>query len=176
MTKLMKATKIVPTMIQRNTQEHKRLQTQMPTFNGQKKRYNEFEHLLLNYIRPFRQNITQEERLQFFTSLLREDAIEFLQTIRVTPDIPTYHSGRSSRCSVKKTLEITSRKYRDTNEINSNMTTSTNLFLISSKSSSRQQNKQLNSKTIEKVNAFFFGKLPIATVNFDLICTFLLAA
>ena len=44
MTQLMNAITNVPKMIQTNTQKHKLLQTQMPTFKGQKKRSNEFEH------------------------------------------------------------------------------------------------------------------------------------
>ena len=67
-------------------QKHKLLQTQVPTCKGQRERYSELEHLLLNHIRPFQNKITEEEKLQFFTSLLREDAVEFWQTIRVTPD------------------------------------------------------------------------------------------
>ena len=86
MTQLMNVTTYVPSMIQRNIYQHKMLQTRRPTFKGQKERYNEFEHLLLNHIRPFQNKITDEENFIFFTSLLREDAVEIWQTIRVTPD------------------------------------------------------------------------------------------
>ena len=45
-----------------------------------------FEHLLFNHLRPFQNKIAEEEKLQFFTSLLKENAIKFWQTIRVNPD------------------------------------------------------------------------------------------
>ena len=77
-THLMKAITNVPTIIQRNTQKHKLLQTEVTILERQKERYNEFEHLLLNHIHPVQNNkITEQEKLQFFKSLLREDASEF---------------------------------------------------------------------------------------------------
>ena len=86
LTQLMNAIKNVPTVVQGNAQKYKRLQTQVPTFKRQKERYNEFEHLLLNHIHPFQNKITEEEKIQFFGSFLREDTIGFGQTNRVTPD------------------------------------------------------------------------------------------
>ena len=83
MTQLINAITNVPTMIQRNTQKHKLLQTQMSTWKGQRQSYNEFEYLLLNQTRPFRNKITEEEKLHFFTSHLH-DANEFWRTVRVT--------------------------------------------------------------------------------------------
>ena len=47
---------------------------------------NEFEHLPLNHIRRLQNKITEEEKLQFFTSLSNEDAIDFWQTVWVTSD------------------------------------------------------------------------------------------
>ena len=43
MTQFVNAITNVPTLIQRKTHKHKLLQTQIPTFKGLKKRYNEFE-------------------------------------------------------------------------------------------------------------------------------------
>ena len=71
----------VPTLLWRNTQKHKLLQNQGPTFKGQKERYNEFEHLVLNHIRPFQKKLTEAEKPQFFSKILQEDAIQFWQTI-----------------------------------------------------------------------------------------------
>ena len=57
---------------------------------------------------------------------------------------PTPHSERSYKCSVKKTLEMTSKRYRDTDGISSNITHSANICLISSsKTLSRQRNKNM---------------------------------
>ena len=115
---LMDAITNVPTRIQKNTWKQKLLQTQVPNIRGQKRRYNEFRHLLLNHRRPFQNEITEKEQLHIFTSFLREDAVEFWQTIR--PQTP--HSERSSRCSEKNTLEMTLNKHGDTNGISSKMT------------------------------------------------------
>ena len=71
MTQFMIAITIVPTMNQRNTPKHKRLQTNVPTFKGQKKRYSEIEFLLLNRMQPFQNKITEKEKIQFILSLLR---------------------------------------------------------------------------------------------------------
>ena len=86
MTHTMNAITNVPTVIQRNTQKNEQSQNAVPRLKRQKKRYNEFEQLLLNHIRAFQNKITEEEQLQSSTSFPREDAIEFWQTIWLTPN------------------------------------------------------------------------------------------
>ena len=39
------------------------LQTQVPLFKGNRDKYNEFEHLLLNHIRPHAHKLTEEQKL-----------------------------------------------------------------------------------------------------------------
>ena len=81
-TQLMNVTTNVPSMIQKSTQKHKLLQAQVPAFKGQKERYDEVEQLLLNPLTPFQHKDEEDKKLHSFSRLLREDAIEFGQTIR----------------------------------------------------------------------------------------------
>ena len=45
----------------------------------------EFEHLLLNHLSPLANKITEENKLHFFQSLLRDAAIEYWHLIQITP-------------------------------------------------------------------------------------------
>ena len=62
----------------------RKLQTHVPNFRGTKDKYNEFEHLLLNHFRPIANKITEEDKIHFFQSLLRDEAIDFWQTITIS--------------------------------------------------------------------------------------------
>ena len=62
----------------------KLLQIHVPNFRGIKDKYNEFEHLLLNHFRPIANKITEEDKIHFFQSLLRGEAIDFWQTITIS--------------------------------------------------------------------------------------------
>ena len=62
------------------------LQTQVPLFKGNRDKYNEFEHLLLNHLRPHAHKLTEEQKHNYFQSLLRDDAIEFWQTLTITTE------------------------------------------------------------------------------------------
>ena len=55
----------------------------MPTFCGLKDIFNDFEHLLLNHFRPFVNTIT-ENKISFIQSLLREEAIEYGPSRKLT--------------------------------------------------------------------------------------------
>ena len=76
-----------------NLQHPKILQTQVPLFRGNHEKYNEFEHLLLNHLRPHQQKLSEEQKLTFFQSLLRDDAIEFWQSLkkRLKQHSPKYY-------------------------------------------------------------------------------------
>ena len=50
------------------------LQTQVPLFCGNREKYNEFEHLLKNHLRPHMNKLTEEQKLNYFQSLLRDVA------------------------------------------------------------------------------------------------------
>ena len=62
------------------------LQTQVPLFKGVREKDNEFEHLLLNHLRPHVHKQKEEQKLNFFQSLLIDDAIEFWQTLTITTE------------------------------------------------------------------------------------------
>ena len=68
------------------TQGSRVLQTHVPIFKGSPDKYNEFEHLLINYLQPHQSNMTQKAQLQFFQSLLRDAAIDFWQSLNITDD------------------------------------------------------------------------------------------
>ena len=63
------------------------LQTQVPLFKGARETYNKFEYLLLNHLRPHAHKLTEEQKLNDFQSLLRDDVIEFWQTLTNTTEI-----------------------------------------------------------------------------------------
>ena len=65
-------------------QHSKILQTQVPLFRGNREKYNEFEHLLLNHLRPHQHKLSEEQKLTYFQSLLRDDAIAFWQSLKMT--------------------------------------------------------------------------------------------
>ena len=50
--------------------------SQVPTFRGNKDRFNDFEHLLHNHLWAFSKRITKETKLRYFQSLLHKDTIE----------------------------------------------------------------------------------------------------
>ena len=74
-TALLKAIQDLPRKLQKTNT--KLLQTHVPNFRGYKDKYNEFEHLLLNHFRPIANKITEEDKIHFFQSLLRDEAIDF---------------------------------------------------------------------------------------------------
>ena len=68
------------------------LQTQVPLFRGNRDKYNEFEHLLKNHLRPHMNKLTEKQKLNYFQSLLQDEAIEFWQTLKITTET-TLHDG-----------------------------------------------------------------------------------
>ena len=83
--RLLNAIETIPQRIKSTTTNTKLLQTHVPNFRGQKDKFVEFEHLLLNHLSPLANKITEEGKLHFFQSLLRDDAIEYWQSIQITP-------------------------------------------------------------------------------------------
>ena len=75
--RLLNAIETIPQRIKNATTNTKLLQTQVPIFRGQKDKFVEFEHLLLNHLSPLANKITEENKLHFFQSLLRDEAIEY---------------------------------------------------------------------------------------------------
>ena len=61
----------------------KLLQTQVSPFRGNREKQNEFEHLLKNHLRPHMNRLTEDQKLNYCQSLLRDEAIEFWQTLKI---------------------------------------------------------------------------------------------
>ena len=83
--RLLNAIETIPQRIKSSTTNTKLLQTHIPNFRGQKDKFVEFEHLLLNHLSPLANKITEENKLHFFQSLLRNEVIEDWQAIQITP-------------------------------------------------------------------------------------------
>ena len=49
-------------------QHPKILQTQVPLFRGNREKYNEFEHLLLDHLRAHQHKLSEEQKLTYFFS------------------------------------------------------------------------------------------------------------
>ena len=82
---ILNAIETLPQRIKGSTTNTKLLQTHVPNFRGQKDKFVEFEHLLLNHLSPLANKITEETKLHFFQSFLRDEAIEYWQSIQITP-------------------------------------------------------------------------------------------
>ena len=83
--RLSHAIETIPQRIKNTTTNTKVLQTHVPNFRGQKDKFVEFERLLLNHLSPLANRIPEENKLHFFQSLLRDEAIEYLQSIQIIP-------------------------------------------------------------------------------------------
>ena len=73
--RLLHAIETISQRIKNTNTNTKLLQTHVPNFRGQKDNFVEFEHLLLNHLSPLANKITEENKLHFFQSLLRDEAI-----------------------------------------------------------------------------------------------------
>ena len=83
--RLLHAIETIPQRIKNTNTNTKLLQTHVPNFRGQKDKFVDFEHLLLNHLSPLANKITEENKLHFFQSPLRDEAIEYWQSIQITP-------------------------------------------------------------------------------------------
>ena len=83
MNQVLSAMNSLPTILQRDFTHTTVLHTQLPNFRGSKDKFTDFEHLLLNHLRPHQHRMTEENKLHYFQSLLRDEAIEFWQTLRI---------------------------------------------------------------------------------------------
>ena len=82
--RLLNAIETIPQPIKSTTTNTKLLQTHVRNFRGQKDNFVEFEHLHLNHLSPLANKTTEENKLHFFQSLLRDEAIEYWQSIQIT--------------------------------------------------------------------------------------------
>ena len=64
----------LPRQLHTSQAKTKLLKTQVSVFEGQKEKYNDFENLLLKHITPFQNRLSEEKKLHFFFSQLRDAA------------------------------------------------------------------------------------------------------
>ena len=82
--RLLTAIETIPQRFKNTTTNTKLLQTHVLTFRGQRDKLVEFEHLLLNHLSPLANKITEENKFHPFQSLLRDETIEYWQSIQIT--------------------------------------------------------------------------------------------
>ena len=153
---LLSAINQIPQRIQKTNT--KLLQTHVPNFKGQREKYNEFEHLLLNHIKPVANKISEEEKIHFFQSLLREEAIEFWQTIPITTTTTLAHILDIFRKEFAKEdmKEVARYKWNEAKYDPSNETFSD--FLKNLKKTAKQA---FGADADHCIRMFLFGKLPV---------------
>ena len=105
----------LPAILQRDVTQTKVQHTQVPNFIGSKDEINEFKHFLLNQLQPDRHRINEETKLHYFQNILRDEASESWQTLRINSKPPL---ETSSSYSGKNLLGKISKKSSDTSETN----------------------------------------------------------
>ena len=138
------------------------LHTQVPLFRGNRKKYNEFEHLLLNHLRPHQHKLSEEQKLTYFQSLLRDDAIEFWQSLKMTSkttlaQVLRYFKKEYAKEDLK---EVAKYKF---DQMRYNPTAETfNDFLNKYKKVAKQA---FGDKSSDITETFLFAKLPVQMQN-----------
>ena len=156
--RLLNAIETIPQRIKSTTTNTKLLQTHVPNFRGQKDKFVEFEHLLLNHLSPLANKITEENKLHFFQSLLRDEAIEYWQSIQITPlttlkDVLDLFRKEFAKEDLKEVARYKwdQARYDPTTETFSD-------FLKNLKKTAKQA---FGDDAYKIIKMFLFGKLPV---------------
>ena len=156
--RLLNAIETNPQRIKSTTTNTKLLQTHVPNFRGQKDKFVEFEHLLLNHLSPLANKITEENKLHFFQSLLRDEAIEYWQSIQITPlttlkDVLDQFRKEFAKEDLKEVARYKwdQARYDPTTETFSD-------FLRNLKKTAKQA---FGDEADKIIKMFLFGKLPV---------------
>ena len=143
-------------------QHPKILHTQVPLFRGNREKYNEFEHLLLNHLRPHQHKLSEEQKLTYFQSLLRDDAIEFWQSLKMTSQttlaqVLRYFKNKYAKEDLKEVAKykLDQMRYDPTAE-------TFNDFLNKYKKVAKQA---FGDKSSDITETFLFAKLPVQMQN-----------
>ena len=142
--------------------QSKSLQPQISLFKGVREKYNEFEHLLLNHLRPHAHKLTKEPKLNYFQSLLRDDAIKFWQTLTITTKTTLEYilAAFKKEYAKEELTEVSNFKF---DQLRYDPTTkSFSTFLANFKKVAKQA---YGDKAQEIVKSFVFAKLPIQLQN-----------
>ena len=155
---LLNAIETIPQRIKSTTTSTKLLQTHVPNFRGQKNKFVEFEHLFLNHLSPLANKITEENKLHFFQSLLRDEAIEYWQSIQITPlttlkDVLDLFRKEFAKEDLKEVARYKwdQARYDPTTETFSD-------FLKNLKKTAKQA---FGDEADKIIKMFLFGKLPV---------------
>ena len=156
--RLLNAIETIPQRIKSTTTNTKLLQTHVPNFRGQKDKFVEFEHLLPNHLSPLANEITEENKLHFFQSLLRDEAIEYWQLIQITPlttlkDVLDLFRKEFAKEDLKEVARYKwdQARYDPTTETFSD-------FLKNLKKTAKQA---FGDEADKIIKMFLFGKLPV---------------
>ena len=143
-------------------QHPKILQTQVPFFRGNQEKYNEFEHLLLNHLRPHQNKLSEGQKLTYFQSLLRDDAIEFWQSLKITTQTTLAQVLRYFKKEYAKEDLKEVAKYKFDQMRYGPATETFNEFLNKFKKVAKQAFVDRSSDLTE---TFLFAKLPVHMLN-----------
>ena len=156
--RLLNAIETIPQRIKSTTTNTKLLQTHVPNFRGQKDKFVEIEHLLLNHLSPLANKITEENKLHFFQSLLRDEALEYWQSIQITPlttlkDVLDLFRKEFAKEDLKEVARYKwdQARYDPTTETFSH-------FLKNLKKNAKQA---FGDEADKIIKMFLFGKLPV---------------
>ena len=155
---LSNAIETIPLRIKISNTNTKLLQTHVPTFKGRMDKFVDFEDLLLNHLSPLAKEITEDKKLHFLQILLRDEAIQYLQSFQI-----------DSTTTLKDALNLFRKAFaqEDQKELShynwdqamSDPTTETfSDFLKSQKKTAKQA---FGTEADKVIRMFFFGKLPI---------------
>ena len=143
-------------------QHPKILHTQVPLFRGNREKYNEFEHLLLNHLRPHQHKLSEEQKLTYFQSLLRDDAIEFWQSLKMSSQTTLAQVLRYFKKEYAKEDLKEVAKYKF-DQMRYDPTAETfNDFLNKFKKVAKQA---FGDKSSDITETFLFAKLPVQMQN-----------
>ena len=156
--RLLNAIETIPQRLKSTTTNTKLLQTHVLNFRGLKDKFVEFEHLLLNHLSPLANKLTEENKLHFFQSLLRDDAIEYWQSIQITPlttlkDVLDLFRKEFAKEDLKEAARYKwdQARYDPTTETFSD-------FLKNLKKTAKQA---FGDEADKIIKMFLFGKLPV---------------
>ena len=156
--RLLNAIETIHQRIKNTKADTKLLQTHVPNFRGQKDEFVEFEHLQLNHLSPLVKKITEENKLHFFQSLVRDEAIEYWQSTQITPvttlkDVLDLFRKEFAKKEIKKVARYKwdQARYDPTTE-------SFGDFLKSLKKTAMQA---FGNEADGVLKMFLFGKLPV---------------
>ena len=129
---------------------------------GNREKYNKFEHLLVNHLRPHQHKISEEQKLTYFQSLLRDDAIEFWRSLKMTTQTTLAQVRRYFKKEYAKEDIKEVAKYKFDQMYYAPTAETFNDFLNKFKKVAKQA---FGDKSSDITETFLFAKLPVQMQN-----------